>query len=254
MKNLLKNKTVIGIIAIALAILICFVLTPIYNASVKEKIEIVRVSQKIEEGQEIHENMLEETSVGKYNLPEGVIYKIDDVKGKFAKSTLYKGDYVLEEKVSQTGVFKDDYLNNLDGEKNAISITVQSFAAGLSNKLKHGDIVSIVATDSDGKTMVPDELKYVKVLASTTGEGEDIVGETEVEKEESEEKIAATITLLVNEVQTRILANNEQTMKIHIALVYRGTEENCKKFLEAQDQSIYDQSDADIESKGIKNE
>lgn len=42
--SFLKNRTVVGVICILLSLLICFGLTPLFNQSISQKAEIVRVS------------------------------------------------------------------------------------------------------------------------------------------------------------------------------------------------------------------
>ena len=44
--SFLKNRTVVGVICILLSLLICFGLTPLFNQSVSQKAEIVRVPEK----------------------------------------------------------------------------------------------------------------------------------------------------------------------------------------------------------------
>ena len=51
--SFLKNRTVVGVICILLSLLICFGLTPLFNQSVSQKAEIVRVVQPIQAGDEI---------------------------------------------------------------------------------------------------------------------------------------------------------------------------------------------------------
>ena len=53
---------------------------------------------------------------------------------------VYAGDYIVAEKVADEPAAENKYLYNLNGEKQAISITISSFAEGLSGKLKSGDI------------------------------------------------------------------------------------------------------------------
>ena len=45
--SFLKNRTVVGVICILLSLLICFGLTPLFNQSVSQKAEIVRVSIEV---------------------------------------------------------------------------------------------------------------------------------------------------------------------------------------------------------------
>lgn len=235
MKNLLKNRIVVGLICIITALVICFGLTPMFNDALKSKVEIVRVSTEIKKGDEITPKMVTTVEVGGYNLPSNVVYKAEDVIGKYANTDLYKGDYVLETKLSDTPMLKNEYLTKLDGTNRAISVTIKSFAAGLSGKLEKGDIVSLIASDvgEQRKTLIPTELQYMEIIATTTSSGTDNNVQEEPENGEDTE-LASTITVLATPEQARLLAELEQTSKIHAALVYRGGSENAQKFLDEQ--------------------
>ena len=43
--SIFKNRTVIGVICILLALVICFGITPLFNQSISQKAEIVRVTK-----------------------------------------------------------------------------------------------------------------------------------------------------------------------------------------------------------------
>lgn len=235
MKNLLKNRIVVGLICIITALVICFGLTPMFNDALKSKVEIVRVSTEIKKGDEITPKMVTTVEVGGYNLPSNVVYKAEDVIGKYANTDLYKGDYVLESKLSDTPMLKNEYLTKLGGTNRAISVTIKSFAAGLSGKLEKGDIVSLIASDvgEQRKTLIPTELQYMEIIATTTSSGTD--NNVQVEPENGEDaELASTITVLATPEQARLLAELEQTGKLHAALVYRGGSENAQKFLDEQ--------------------
>lgn len=147
MKNLLKNRIVIGLICIILSLIICFGLTPMFNNALKSKVSLVRVNTEIHKGDQITEKMLTTVEVGGYNLPGNVVYKAEDVVGKYANTDMCKGDYILESKLSDTPMLKNAYLGKLNGENRAISVSIKSFAAGLSGKLEAGDIVTLIASD-----------------------------------------------------------------------------------------------------------
>ena len=57
--NLLKNRTVLGVICILLSLLICFGVTPLFNKTVSQKTEIVRVTKEIKAGDEITKDMVQ---------------------------------------------------------------------------------------------------------------------------------------------------------------------------------------------------
>ena len=117
-----------------------------------------------------------------------------------------------------------------------MSVTIASFARGLSAKLQNGDIVSFYVTDKEGNTTIPASLKYVRVITTTTAGG---VDENEVEpNEDGTFDLPTTITVLVSVSQAQELANYEENAKMHVALVYRGDEETAKKFLDKQDQYL----------------
>ena len=109
-------------------------------------------------------------------------------------------------------------------------ITINSFAGGLSGKLQNGDVVSICVTGKDNKTEIPAELKYVKVITTTTSGG---IDENDVvDNEDGSFDLPTTITVLVSVEQARIL---EKNAAMHIVLVYRGDDTSAEKFLKAQD-------------------
>ena len=236
----LKNRTVLGVVCIALSLIICFAITPLFNASKSSTMKIVRIKNDLKIGQEITSKDIEVVEVGAYNMPSEVVQKSEDVVGKYAASEMIKGEYVLAAKISDSPASENAYLYNLTGEKRAISITIPSFAGGLSGKLISGDIVSVIAVDykEKGETVVPDELQYVEVIAVTDKKGND--DETVTVKPDGEEEtdLPETVTLLVTPEQANILAELEAEGEIHVALVYRGTAENAQKFISAQEKFL----------------
>lgn len=236
----LKNRTVLGVICIALALIICFAITPLFNASKSSTMRIVRVKNDLKIGQEITAKDIEIVEVGAYNLPSEVVKKSEAVVGKYAAAEMFKGEYVLAAKISDTPASENAYLYGLTGEKRAISITIPSFAGGLSGKLISGDIVSVIAVDyrETGETIVPDELQYVEVIAVTDKKGNDEETTTIKPDGEEETSLPETVTLLVTPEQANILAELEAQGEIHVALVYRGTAENARKFVDAQEKFL----------------
>ncbi|MDD3227647.1 MAG: Flp pilus assembly protein CpaB [Oscillospiraceae bacterium] len=233
--NLFKNRTVIGIICILLSLLICFGVTPLFNKTVSQKTEIVRVVKEIKAGDEITKDMVQLTEVGGYGLPENVIRQPDTVIGKYAAADLSIGDYILNTKLSDTPAAENAYLYNLDGTKQAMSVTIKSFANGLSGKLQSGDIVSVIAADykKQGATVIPAELKYVEVISVTASSGYD-ANTGEAKTDEDERELPSTVTLLVSPEQSMVLAELEADGKLHLSLVYRGAPDNTAKFTTAQ--------------------
>ena len=234
--KIFRNRTVIGVLCILLALIICFGVTPLFSRSASEKTEIVRVTKDIKECDEITAEMVQTVEVGAYNLPQNLMTDKKEVVGKYATADLAAGDYILSSKLSAVPAAENAYLYNLDGKKQAISVTIKSFATGLSGKLESGDIVTVIVADYQGKgeTAIPPELQYVEVISVTASSGYDAnTGEVVDEKE-----LPSTVTLLVTTEQAKVLAELEQDSELHLALVYRGTPENAAKFIAAQDALI----------------
>lgn len=256
--KLFKNRTVLGIFCIAVSLLICFAITPLVNAGLSKKVAIVRFNQMVQEGEQITKNMVDVVEVGNHNLPENVVRNLADVEGKYLTATVYAGDYILTDKISEEPSAENKYLYNLNGEKQAMSITINTFAEGLSGKLKSGDIVSVIAPDylGSGETVIPAELKYVEVIAVTAKFGYD--ANTEEQRTEEEEKeLPSTVTILVRPEQSRLLARLEAEGEIHLSLVFRGEAEKASEFIEAQDQVLDEmkaEEEADTQGDGATEE
>ena len=245
--KLFKNRTVLGILCIAVSLIICFAITPLVNAGLSKKVTIVRFNRQVNEGEEITRSMVDEVEVGNHNLPENVIRNIADVEGKYLTATVYAGDYILTDKISDEPAAENKYLYSLNGEKQAISITINTFAEGLSGKLKSGDIVSVIAPDylGSGETIIPAELKFVEVIAVTAKSGYDT--NTGEQMTEEEKELPSTVTVLVRPEQSRLLARLEAEGEIHLSLVFRGEADKASEFIKAQDQ-VLDEMKAEEET------
>lgn len=245
--KILKNRTVLGAVCIVLSLIICFALTPLWNAGLTQTTEVVRVTGEIPKGKQITADMVQTVTVGGHNLPDAALTDIGNIVGKYATADLYPGDYVFLSKLSDTPAAENAYLYNLTGEMQAISVTVKSFAGGLSGKLISGDIVTIIAPDykKQGVTVTPPELQYIEVIAVTASSGNDAnTGETPVDGEDAERELPSTVTLLVYPEQAHVLAELEAGGTLHVALCYRGTAENASRFTEAQAEIIMELREA----------
>lgn len=229
----MKKRTVLGVICIVLSLLITFGFSPLINRLTDGEVTVIRLAEDVKQGDEITAEEIETVRVKKSTLPDGIITDREEISGKYALSDLYAGDYLKKEKLSGSGNTVKEVFASLDGKKTAVSFTVKSLAAGLSDKLRAGDIITLIITDKNGDTKIPPELKYVRVITSTTQDG------TDTDKAKPDENgvtpSAATVTVLVNAEQSRLIASYENSGNIQTALVYRGDDETAKAFLAAQD-------------------
>ena len=226
----LSNRTIIGIICVIAALAICFGVAPLVNKVSDGKSEIVRVRQTVPQGSMITEDVIEVVKVGSHNLPEGILTSKEEVVGKFATVDIYAGDFIMPGKVSSDMASANDILGGLVGDQKVISVTIGSFAQGLSGKLETGDIISaIVYSSKEGYAYTPDELRYIKVVTSTTSKGVDKADVTDNTQ-------PVTVTLLVNQRQAELLAEYEKTSSMHFTLEYRGDMATAQRFLNMQEE------------------
>ncbi len=234
MKSKTKNRTLIGIVCMVLAVAITFLIAPVVNKLTTDTTDVVRLREDIRQGSQITEAQIESVKMKTDTLPAGTLIDAKDVVGKYAASNLYVGDTLTKAKISGESNTASDVLAGLDGTKVAVSVTIDSFAAGLSGKLQNGDIVSLIVVDKESNSTIPSEFKYVKVITTTTAGGID--QDSIVKNEDGSYEIPSTITVLVNTTQAKLLAKYDTDYTVQVALVYRGTAENANKFLAKQDE------------------
>lgn len=87
----------------------------------------------------------------------------------------------------------------------------------------------MIAQDKDGTTYIPPEVKYVKVITTTTSNGYD--RDELTPNEDGTADLLSNVTLLANSTQAQLLTGYS---KIPLPLVYRGDEQTAKQFLNKQ--------------------
>ena len=98
----MKNRTIIGIGCIVLALLIAFVIAHLVNKAADSRVDILRLTKDITQGHKITDADLEAVTVGSYNLPVDVLTDLESVVGKYAACDMVTGDYLLPDKLSDT--------------------------------------------------------------------------------------------------------------------------------------------------------
>ena len=228
----MKNRTIIGIVCIVLAVATMFGVAPLVNKLAAGKVSVVRVTADISRGTAITEKDVAVVEIGKTGIQENAVTDMKAVVGKYAVCDIKTGTNVLSSYLSDKADSADDVFRTLNGTKQAISITLDSFAGGVSGKLENGDIVSIIVT-REKETKIPAELTYVKVITTTTASG---VDKNDLQPDEDGNyELPTTVTLLVNKEQAKVLANYESDGEMHISLIFRGDEATANKYLEVQD-------------------
>ena len=240
----MNNRFIYGILSIVLAAIIAFIAIPAVASKTNSTREIVRMKNAVTRGTEITADDIELVEVGGFNLPLTVAQKLEDVSGTYAAVDLYAGDYILPEKVSSTPISSDLSLNEIPDGKVAISISTQTLATALSDKLQSGDIIRLYHyNDENVIEPVSDipELRFIKVLSVTDSKGLDIDYTTPPEEDEERQQ-TATVTVLATPEQAMLLTRYENEGMLHVALISRGNTELANELLARQDElleSIY---------------
>ena len=236
----MNNRFIYGILSIVLAAIIAFIAIPAVTSKTSSTCEIVRMKNTVTRGTLITADDIELVEVGGFNLPDSVARKLENVTGTYAAANLYPGDYLLPDKVSSVPLSPDLVLNEIPDGKVAISITTQTLATGLSDKLQDGDIIRLYHYDDENVlepvTDIP-ELRFVKVLAVTDSKGLDIDYTTPPEEDEERQQ-TATITVLATPEQAMLLTRYENEGLLHVALINRGNAELAEELLARQDEIL----------------
>ncbi|MBR1454122.1 MAG: hypothetical protein IJ593_05715 [Lachnospiraceae bacterium] len=240
-EELKKSRIFLSIIALIVGLIVAFVLTPAFTEALKGKKEVVKIITDVNAGDKITERMLVITEVGGYNLDNNIATSKEEVIGLYAQVDMKANTYVYKNYVSNISPLNNDYLKkDLDGLKRAISFKVKDDAKPVANKLQQNDIVTLIFTKvgQSNETILDPYLKFVKVLAVTTDTGRDFNSE-DVYKDDYDEGLIETITVLANEEQAARIAEMDEMAVIHCALVYREGQKNISNYLlEKQDEII----------------
>lgn len=229
LKPALKNRTVIGIICIIVALAVTLGVGPLVNKITEKTTEVVEVKRDVERGHVITAEDLEIVRVGSYNLSDKVLKDKNDAVGKYASATLRAGQLLLTTQLTEGGNSASEVLGALDGSQLAVSVHIASFEEGLSGKLENGDVVSLIVYDRDKDTSyTPGHLRYMQVVTTTTANGVDADARTD------DTGKAVSVTLLASPLQAELLAYYNSTSEIHFALVCRGDHSAAAGYLKAQ--------------------
>lgn len=244
-KAFFRTRTFWGICCIVVAAAIAFVGLPFIEDKLNTSTYAIVTKQDIPKGAQISGAALQLVEVPSGLFQTGYLSEMSEIDGKYAVTDLAAGDYLTAAKVAAEMPY-DNYLYQLPADRVAISIDIPSFSAGVSRKLLEGDIVSIAeitqVVKEDGRlekvAVVPPELTYVRVLAITNENGNDVDnGEREAERGDDNLN-NATITFEVQPVQAmRLTVLNDQKTS-HLIFICRGTDARAAALLQEQAKMI----------------
>lgn len=218
-KSKLQSKgKLIGAISIFTALAIAIIFYGATAMTINDAVEVVRAKTDIVQGKAITDDDIELIKVSKYNLASNVITDKENVVGKFASVNMKTGDYIFTSKLSKTAMGTDTQLANLKDGQVAISFSVDSLAAGLSNKLQGGDVIRLYSYDSQTGVQEHPNLLYVSVLSVSDSTG------AEANKDASTTTAYATITISATPEQAKDVIHLENMGTIYVSFLTRNME------------------------------
>ena len=237
--KLLKNKFVIGVLCIAVALLLSFVAVPtLQKESGSTYVNTVRMKTTVQEGTQISAEMVETVKVPD-GLVQGGIRDTSSVLGRYANTDLFAGDYLTVDKLTDALEETDKLAAGIPKDRMVVSVTLPSLASGVSGRLMPGDVVMVMAlpentvnqtlglepetvdTDANAGAMIYPELQYLEVCSVTAGDGSDAHVSAQLLDEE-ENALPVTVSFFADEAQALLLAELEQHGTIYLAFVARG--------------------------------
>lgn len=228
-----KNRTVIGIICILLALGLILGALPVINALSSEKKQIIRVTTDVGIGTQISEDKVEMIEVGGYNLPENVITDPSQVIGKYALCELKPGDYIFSSKLSDTAASLDAGLHTV--QPGEVVMTIPTDGSSLSSYLENGDILTLLFNDPNSKKNNPyvePSVNYVRIL-TTLADG--VPREKQSPTENGSYPAPSEIVLILTKEQADVISQAKASgISIGYYLVCKYNDKNASKYIEQQ--------------------
>lgn len=99
--KIFQNRIFIGGLCIVLAAVVAFVVVPSLNNNKGKTRKIIKLKDDIVSGTKINEEMITETEVGSYGLPDNIITNKNDIVGKYSNCDIKSEDLVMSSKLSE---------------------------------------------------------------------------------------------------------------------------------------------------------
>ena len=241
MKKIFKNRLFLGIFCFTLATFLAFFVAPHLNELSQNEVPVCISKTEITKGTLIEEKHLKMIEIPQKYLPQGSLTDESNIVGKYATIDILENDFIYKEKISTSPTVQNNDFKNLDENNVAISVTIKTFAAGLSAKLQPDDIISFISANGIQNTNIPPELKYMRVLSVTT----DLATDYNAQASENT-TMPVSVTVSATPEQAVLLSDLELNSNLHIVLVNRGDKEKATQLL-AEQQTLLENIETPVE-------
>ena len=97
----MKNRTVIGIVCMLLAVAVCFGVAPLINKAADKKVDVLCAAADIRQGQMITEQDIKVEKMGVYGITATAIKDKEAVIGMYAACDIKQDAILLEANTNQ---------------------------------------------------------------------------------------------------------------------------------------------------------
>ena len=225
MQNILKNKIFIGTLCLLMAGVLSFILLPRLYADKNTVTSVVVLNQTIEEGTAITEEMLKTIEVGALGLPTDVAKSSEQLIGKVATATIYKDEYLAENRLISFEDYKKEIAITEEGTV-LLTLKLPSTSSGVAGVLQNGALVDVYTTDETDTGELETQKVFseilVKQVLNAKLESMDTLKNQENIDGVSDDLIPYYIVVQVEEVQAKTLITLEKKESFHLTLAKAG--------------------------------
>ncbi len=225
MQKLIKNKLFLGTLCLLMAGVLSFILLPRLYADKNAVTSVIVLNQTIEEGTAITEEMLKTIEVGALGLPTNVAKSSEQLIGKVATSTIYKDEYLTENRLVSMEDYKKEIAITEDGTV-LLTLKLPSTSSGVAGVLQNGGLVDVYSTDeTDTGELVTQKVFseiFVKQVLNAKLESVDTLKKQENVDGVSDDFIPYYIVVQVEEAQAKTLITLEKKESFHLTLAKAG--------------------------------
>lgn len=225
--GIIRNKTFLAIVSLALALLLAFIITPALVKAQNQLIEVIVVKQDIGIFKLITADMVELKQVRSNNIPLQALRSKGEIVGKYSAVPVFAGDFITSAKL-RDHLPPNQYLQQLPKDKTAVSVAVSGLSSALGGQLVAGDLVRIVAFSRYQDALLTDsELEEIPIGDILNAAGESIrfaAKETSPTLSDKIDIVPAVVTFICTVEQSLKIIEFEGKGDVHLILVKRGSE------------------------------
>lgn len=155
-----------GVLSILSALLVYYFLS---SAEKPNKImkNIIVANVDIEAGKKITADMLKPMELPTEAIQEDAIVDLDSLVGRYAKSTIYKGEQITEKRLN-TPINTNSFIMSIPDDKRAITIKVDDIDT-IAGFLRPGSYVDVVSVEDVDNKYTSGKLLFQNILVLAVG-------------------------------------------------------------------------------------